>query len=435
MHAYSLSHLSDSDVLRSAAEYNSQERGSAAMLIAHIAEIEARRLYLPAGYPSTFEYCVRELKLSEDSALKRLQVAMAARNFPVLFSALADGRIHLTGARLIAPHLTAENVGEVLAAATHRRKSEIEEMVVARFGSSERARPMTSITPVKVLHAPGHVIPTLLDSVAEPAPASTDEPQAEEPVQEPPAPPPVCFKLQVVIEKSTHDKLRHLQGLLSHALPSGDVAQVLDRSFDALIAQLERRKFAATAKARRTGPSSADPRHIPAHVKRAVRERDQGQCTFVSNTGHRCGARKFIEYDHIDPVARGGQSTVDNLRLRCRAHNQYEAERVFGESFMDQKREAARSAVVSRAQAPAVESRARAEAGEARACSAEEHSKDIIAGLRELGFRADQARRAAEYCATLHNATLEARMRAALKFLCPKRSHPPNALAHQNHRL
>ncbi len=405
MHAYSLSHLSDSEVLRSAAEHNSQERSNAAMLIAHIAEIDSRRLYLPAGYPTTFEYCVAELRLSEDAALKRLQVAMAARSFPVLFSALAEGRIHLTGARLLAPHLTAENVDEVLAAATHRRKAEIEEMLVERFGSSERARPMTSITPLKVLHAPGHVIPTLLDSVAEPAPASTDEPQAEEPVQEPAARPPVCFKLQVVIEKSTHDKLRHLQALLSHALPTGDVAQVLDRSFDALIAQLERRKFAATAKSRQTGPSSANPRHIPAHVKRAVRERDQGQCTFVSHTGQRCGARKFIEYDHIEPVARGGQSTVDNLRLRCRAHNQFEAERVFGESFMDQKREAARRQ------------------SEEKAATRQE-TQDIFNGLRELGFRAVESRRAAEYSAALPDSTLERRMRAAISYLRPKvRSH------------
>ena len=78
----------------------------------------------------------------------------------------------------------------------------------------------------------------------------------------------------------------------------------------------------------------------PANVRRAVRERDQDQCTFVSQSGHRCASRKFIEFDHIEPIARGGPSTVENLRLRCRAHNHFEAERMFGDGFMHQKREA-----------------------------------------------------------------------------------------------
>jgi len=58
------------------------------------------------------------------------------------------------------------------------------------------------------------------------------------------------FALQVTIEKDTHDKLRYAQALLSHQLPSGDIAQVVDRALDALIAQLEKQKFAATARPR-----------------------------------------------------------------------------------------------------------------------------------------------------------------------------------------
>jgi 5-methylcytosine-specific restriction endonuclease McrA len=147
------------------------------------------------------------------------------------------------------------------------------------------------------------------------------------------------FAIQFTIDQSTREKLRYAQELLSHQLPSGDVAQVFDRALDALVAQLEKQKFAATEKPRT--PSSrprTDPRHIPPDVKRAVWARDGGQCTFVSDTGHRCGARKFLEFDHEIPVARGGQATIGGMRLRCRAHNQYEAERVFGTGFMNEKR-------------------------------------------------------------------------------------------------
>ena len=80
-------------------------------------------------------------------------------------------------------------------------------------------------------------------------------------------------------------------------------------------------------------------RYGPAGVRRAVWERDRGQCTFVGSDGKRCQARRFLEFDHIMPVARGGRASVQGMRLRCRAHNQYDADRSFGAHFMAKKRE------------------------------------------------------------------------------------------------
>jgi hypothetical protein len=78
-------------------------------------------------------------------------------------------------------------------------------------------------------------------------------------------------------------------------------------------------------------------RHVPAAVARAVYSRDDGSCTFCSGDGRRCGARRFLELDHVIPWAAGGASTVENLRLRCRAHNQHSARRYFGANFMRSK--------------------------------------------------------------------------------------------------
>ena len=253
------------------------------------------------------------------------------------------------------------------------------------------------------------------------------------------------FALQVTIEQDTHDKLRYAQALLSHQVPSGDIAQVVDRALDALIAQLEKQKFAATARPRRhSRRSGLNPRYIPAHVKRAVWERDQGQCTFVSDTGRRCESRKFLEFDHVDPVALGGQATVEGLRLLCRGHNEYEAERTFGSGFMNARLEEARSAAAEarmRAAAPArkaeVEARTRVDEAQARLRAlAAQHAEDLTACLRELGFRASEARRAVEFCQTIPAATLEDRVRAALKFLAPKpRSKSLPVLASSSMRL
>ena len=120
MCSYSLTHVGDRDLLQGLVSLVARDRATTAELLAHIAEVDARRLYLPAAYPSMHLYCVHELHLSEDSALKRIQAARAARDFPVLFEAVAAGRLHPSGVVLLAPHLTAENVDGLVAAATHR---------------------------------------------------------------------------------------------------------------------------------------------------------------------------------------------------------------------------------------------------------------------------------------------------------------------------
>lgn len=75
-------------------------------------------------------------------------------------------------------------------------------------------------------------------------------------------------------------------------------------------------------------------RHIPAGVKRAVWRRDGARCAFVSKTGRRCDERAFVEFHHVDPEAVGGEPSVSNIELRCRAHNDYEAMLFYGRDVM-----------------------------------------------------------------------------------------------------
>lgn len=418
MSVHSLSHLSDAVLLRDLANLVTRDRTTTTAILAHIAEADERRLYAPAGYPSMHAYCVGELHLSEDAAFKRIRAARAARKHPCLFAALADGRLHLAGVCLLATHLTHENVNDLVAAATHQSKAEIERLLAARFPQSE-ALALVEVMPP--LEGPAHGI----TSRQAPGPvtnrdttrfADFGDQQAPGPVALPtPAAAPARlapiashrFAFHVTFGQETHDKLEHARALLGHSVPSGDLTQVLDRALDALIDKLEKQKYAATTKPRGER-RSADPRHIPAHVRRAVRDRDQDQCTFVSENGRRYDARSRLEYDHVVPVSRGGRATVEGVRLRCAAHNQLEADRTFGTTFMNAKRETARAAAQERARA-----------ADARASAAREQSRDVIAGLRQLGFRADEANRAAEAGEGLHGITLEERMRAALQWLRP----------------
>ena len=134
-----------------------------------------------------------------------------------------------------------------------------------------------------------------------------------------------------------------MQDLLGHEVPRSDLAEVFVRALRAYAALLEKKKHAATEHPRAPRRRKPGSRRPSAHVKRAVRKRDKDQCTHVNDAGHRCEARSDLEYDHVIPYARGGEATVDNIRLRCRAHNQDAAERAFGAGFMERKRAEARA--------------------------------------------------------------------------------------------
>ncbi len=405
MRSYSRSHLTDGDLLRTLAARLAQDCGTTAELLADLAEVDARKLYLPAAYPSMFEFCVGEFHMSEDAACRRIRVARAARQFPTILEAVAAGRLHLTAVLMLAPHLTPETIDELVATAAHKNKSQLEQLLARRFPRPDVPTQIKAISPSPTSGAgqpsPGtlgvlaagsgdHRAPEL-SALARIAPRPKVVPLAPE-----------RFALQVTIPKSTHDLLRHAQELLSHSIPSGDVAEVLDRALRALVSQLEKRNFGAVAKPRRSRHPSPNGRHVPVHVRREVWKRDQGQCTFVSASGHRCEARKFLEFDHIDPVARGGKATVERMRLRCRSHNQYAAECALGVDFMRNKRREAQRAATMR-----------------RAAAEQAQEPDVVPWLRRLGFRNDEVRRAAAQCETLPDATLEDRLRFALSFLGP----------------
>ena len=384
MQRYSLSHLSDQALGRDLATLVARERAATADVVAHIAEFDARKLYLPAAYPSMFAYCVGELRLSEDAASKRIQAVRAARRCPAALAALAEGRVHLSGICLLAPHLTPENAAELLAAATHKTKAQIEQVVAERFPQPDlpsRVQAMSSPASVALRveeHAPGHVesVPALPVAEALPVPAPAG-PASESGAAAPQHAPghvgdrsriaplaPQRYALQCTLDQAGHDLLRYAQELLSHRVPSGDVADVLLCVLKAAIPQLEKEKFAASEKPRAARRPAPGTRHVPAHVKRAVWKRDDGRCTFVGENGRRCESRHGIEFDHVQEVARGGDARASTIRLRCRAHNQYEAERTFGVEFMRQKR------------AVATEARAAAHRDQAgRAVAAPEHPR------------------------------------------------------------
>jgi len=152
---------------------------------------------------------------------------------------------------------------------------------------------------------------------------------------------------------------------LQRHLPAGaELATVIERAIDELLKALRKRKYAQTEAPRPATANSGATEHskrpaIPAHIRRAVYERDGGQCTFVSPEGHRCQSRRLLEFHHIDPVGKGGSTTVERLTLHCRAHNLLAARRDYGSELIEQRmaesRGQTRSAPVRSPSAPPTE--------------------------------------------------------------------------------
>ena len=160
MKNYSLEHLSNSVLLRETNEIVERDRLTTAELIAHLAEVDGRKLYLRAAFPSKHAWCVRKQGMSEDAASKRIQAARVARAFPAIFSGLADGRLHLSAVCLLAPVPQAGNAEALLAAAAGKTKSEIELLIAERFPRTELLPLVEMLTDphgeTGAAYAPGH---------------------------------------------------------------------------------------------------------------------------------------------------------------------------------------------------------------------------------------------------------------------------------------
>ena len=355
-----LDSLSDEELLGRLTALVERHRQLDAEVVAHIAEVDLRQLYLGQACSSMFAYCTELLHLSEAEAYLRIAVGRASRRFPVLLVMLGDGRLHLSGIAKLAPHLDANNVEELIGRAVHQSKREIEKLVAevcprpdvparmrklpARTSGSGQLRP-GAVDADEAAQIPAEKL-TLLANAGEPAPcadlpgaAVTPPSEARPAVIEPIAP--VRFKVEFTASAELRDKLALARALLRHKVSdsANDLAEVVDEAVTLLLAKLEARKFAKTNAPRKSvaqSDTSASSRTIPAAVKRAVFARDEGRCAFVAASGRRCSCTDpgLLEYHHVHPYAMGGDHSPQAIELRCRAHNAYQAELDYGKEAM-----------------------------------------------------------------------------------------------------
>jgi hypothetical protein len=318
-----LERLSDDALMAETTRVAECERRSTATLLALLIEVERRRLHLALGYSSLFAYCVRVLHLSEQAAYSRITAARSVRRYPQLLPLLAEGALTLSSVGLLAPHLTDDTVEPLVDAARFKSTRDIERLIASLHPQPDIPASLRALPAPMVTATP---VPPEAVSPPEPEPAKAAG-RAPRQVLAPLAP--RRYVLKLTIGQETYDTLQRVRGLLRHSVPDGDLAAIVDRALGLLLREAERAKCAAATKPRADAASQVSSRHVPAAVRRAVWSRDGGRCAFVGRDG-RCYESAFLEFHHVVPFATGGQTTRENLELRCRAHNAYEAALDFG---------------------------------------------------------------------------------------------------------
>ncbi len=333
-----MAHLSDDQVLANLGSVIGSRRKITAELVAYLGEVEARRLELREACSSMYEFCCRKLKLSEGSAHRHIAAARIARSYPIVLDLLREGRIHVTALSMLQTYLTVDNHAELIAESCDRSKAEVEFLIRSRFPKPDVA---DAVCPMPVQARVGGEGAAMSQS-GSPATGQSDAAGPGQAAVSPHEPGPRVaplssqrFHIQFSGGTAIRDKLERALDLMSHSNPKRDLATVIERGLDLLLADLEKKRFGKTDKPRRSrGTKHGD---FSRQSRREIYERDGEQCTYTSPSGERCQARAFVQLDHDNPRACGGAGTTDNGRLLCRAHNLFEAEKVFGREYIDSR--------------------------------------------------------------------------------------------------
>jgi hypothetical protein len=325
-----------------------RERGAMADFLVSLADFDRQRGWREMGYASLFDYLHRELGLAKGTAFYRKTAAELIQRFPEVIEPLRAGKLCITSIVELARVMTPENRAEVLPRFFHCSKQEaqavsaklapraeapLREVVTSvRSSSPPAAAPVPPIAPgspapVQPLN---QIVPKALDLTGETSLLprhATSEPMTAD-----------LSRLHLTVSRALLAKLEHARLALSHSHPGASLADVVEAGVDLVLAR-DAKKKALVAKPRAAKAANEavvqSDAHVPAAVRREVWKRDSGCCQWPLASGGICGSRLRVELDHVVLRAYGGASTVDNLRVLCRAHNDLAARIALGDAYMD----------------------------------------------------------------------------------------------------
>ena len=342
-----LERLSSTELDRSAEKLVVAENGNIAKLIAHIAEMSARKVALELGYKNLFDYCIRRLNLSEGAVPARIHVANVSRRFPQLLVALAENRISLTVASLLAAHVSENNVDKLISdcAGMTRKQTEVY-LVTLRpkpvFEPSIRKRPSR---PQPLAPRPQN---ERLTPKAPSPPLEQTPPKSSPTILQPARPDE--FNFRFAAGRDFRDKFERLAEVLGVENAQKHMADILEKALDIALEKKDpKKKFERRKKREKSSKSRsrsndvakndqpAKSRYIASEVSERVHARSNYQCQYCSSDGTRCSSRTGLQIEHVRPFGIFRSNDERFLQLLCAQHNGLAAERVYGKAFIQQK--------------------------------------------------------------------------------------------------
>jgi len=252
-----------------------EERKITTRVLEHLRQIEQHRVYAEWGFPSLFEFCVKELGYSESAAQRRISSMRLMRELPELKQTIEEGELTLTAITLAQQvfrekNYTTEAKREILKTLHGKSTREVEQQLATIHPKKPRERKRL-----------------------------LNDKQVE---------------VTVVLDQAL---LQQLKDHFSHVKPGATVSELIE---------LMAKKILKSPPAPEVAPQVRSPqkRYVPPAVKRFVQSRDRS-CTFISPEGRRCSSTYLLQFDHTHPFGLGGPTTTDNLRLRCATHNRQNA--------------------------------------------------------------------------------------------------------------
>ena len=328
----SLRTVSDRQILTDTDNLVAQDRKLTLRLLAYLHEVDRRKLYLGQGYSSMFDYCRTHLRLSEGSAMRRIRTARCLARFPELHPLLESGEVNLTSVALMSRLLTPANAATLIERVCGKSKREVEAIIAELEPQTMVPRDCTRVIVVPVaavgMGASNDILVPAADAPVANSTATGGGKNAGGGFNE----------RRTVVQFAARDefmsKVERARMLIWHRHPSATFEQIFEMALDELIARrdpVERTKR-REQRASVSRKQSAIPgrRFVSAAVRDNVFVRDGFRCAFVGADGRRCTETVALQVDHVRPVARGGASTANNLRILCVQHNRLEADRIMG---------------------------------------------------------------------------------------------------------
>jgi len=360
------------------------EQAAMAEFLVALADFDRRRGWESLGHANLFSFVRVELGLSRSGAYWRVSAARLVQRFPEVIAPLRDGRLCMSTTAELAKVLTKENqdtvlpryfglsareAQEVTAELAPRQEvpardvvTRVEQGRVVQFAAPARPSPehMLAATPPMTTAPAGESVQTF--GLQPALPSRSSAPPTRDDVEPLTAD---LRRLHVTVSREFLQELEQARDGLSHAIPNATTEQVLQAALRLLLEKQARARGlvkkprsvpqtpaptmapneTTTPATPRTTiePDAMEPIHrrtdpreaIPADVRRAVWERDQGRCTWPLDSGGVCGSTHRLELDHVVPWAQGGAPTVANLRVVCHSHNSLAARQTFGERWME----------------------------------------------------------------------------------------------------